>query len=754
MWMELGEGISMSADLRLQKDIMKNQHVSACDEGIDLCRIARELSLPSGEDFFQSLVESLARLLNVETVIIGELPGTSQLNEIRTLAVFSQDHLVENFTYLLAPCEQLACQRVCVIADDALATFPEDHLLSEMGARSYVGMPLLSSAGQSLGLIALHPKQPLENPDFITALLSLFAIRAASELERRQQESHFRNLYQSVEQSPSIVVITDLTGRIEYVNPSFCRITGHQMAEAIGKNPGFIKSGVIDLAVYESLWQTILDGGTWRGELENRKTDGELYWESATISPVHDKHGNPTHFLKVSEDITTRKKAEDKIQEMTHYDRLTGLANLYSFNGFLYRAIESIPQDGRFAVVFLDIDEFSKFNHTFGHITGNSILMEASARLSECLNEGDFIARHSADTFLLLLADIGQTGSVVKRVKQLQNAFVHPFPLLSEGEYSLSCGMGVSVFPDDTNEPGALLQMADTALSEAKLKGRNSIQRYSTMMNAENLRLLNLENDLRSAIVKDELRVYYQPQVDAVSGRLLGLEALARWQHPVLGLVSPGEFIPLAEDVGLIADIGSWVMSQACQHAQQLLREGISFERVAVNISAHQFFHQNLVNEVKAALKSSGLKAEILEVEITESAIMLDPDGAQSVLEQIRALGVNVAMDDFGTGYSSLSYLRRFPINRLKVDRSFVFEIESSEDDAAIVKTIINMAKTLNLSVLAEGVETDFQRDSLATWGCHEFQGFLFARPMPLQDLSVWARANLLETEPVQDPQA
>lgn len=727
-----------------QQDCLKDdsENPAGCTN-IDLCRVARELSLAAGGSFFLSLAESLVRLLDVDSVVIGELPVKSRFEEIRTLAVFSRDHLVENFTYLLAPCEQLACQKICVVANDALDVFPEDHLLAEMGVRGYVGMPLQSISGHTLGIISVFSSRPLENPECVESLLKIFATRAAAELERRQQESLFRNLSQSVEQSPSMVVITDASGRIEYVNPVFCAITGYQIEEVVGKIPDILKSPTPEQERNKDLWRTILGGETWRGELENHKSNGALYWESVTISPVHDEQGSTMNFLIVAEDITLRKQAEDKVREMTYYDRLTGLANLYSFNGMLYREIDDAQNGDRFAVVFLNIDDFSKFNHTFGHIAGNSILMETSARLSDCLRPGDFIARHSADTFVIFLADIAEIEGVASVAKQLQRAFSQPFPLLAEGEYSLSCCMGISVFPDDGADPAVLLQLSDMALAEAKQDGRGSIRCYSSTMNAESLRLLNLENDLRRAVWNEELQIYYQPQVDAASGRLVGLEALSRWDHPKLGMIPPSEFIPLAEEIGLISDIGSWVLTKACQQTQQLLNDGIQLQRIAVNISAHQFFHQNLVHEVETALEKSGLKAEILELEITESAVMLDPEGAQQVLRQIRDLGVNIAMDDFGTGYSSLSYLRRFPINKLKVDRSFVFEIENSEDDAAIVRTIINMAENLNLSVLAEGVETEPQRDSLAAWGCHEFQGFLFARPMPLEDVYVWAGAHV-----------
>lgn len=706
--------------------------------GGDLSRVKAGLPFVAGQDFFHTLARALADLIEVESVVITKLPAQLRTDDVQVLALTSRR---EGQGECLIPfCAQVAEWAGNDKAKGVWGRLPDELLPEELGVRGCVAMPLVDSSGRLIGMIAVFSTSTLSETDQVESLLHIYATRAAAELERRQQENLFRTLYQSVEQSPSIVVITDAEGLIEYVNPSFISSTGYKADDVLGKSPRLLKSEATDPKVYQNLWQTVSSGRTWRGELENRRGDGSHYWESAVISPVQDEMGKTTHYLKVSEDITDRRQAENKIREMTHYDRLTGLANTYSFNDFLFRKAAAACPGDRFAVVFLDIDDFGRINQTFGHVAGNSLLMEVSARLSDSLGAGDFVARHSADTFSLVLGDICEVEDGAGIVKRLRQAFARPFPLMSQGDYSLSSCMGVAVFPDDGTEAQVLLQLADTALSEAKYQGRGSVRCYSKSMTAGNLRRLNLVNELRKAAFREELQVYYQPQVDASTGTFVGLEALLRWQHPQLGSIPPDEFIPLAEEIGLISDIGSWVLARACRQARQMFDDGIRFQRIAVNISAHQFFHHNLVQEIENTLKETGLEPEMLELEITESAVMRDPELAQLILEQIRQLGIGIAMDDFGTGYSSLSSLRKFPINKLKVDRSFVSEIETSEDDAAIVKTVINMAKNLSLSVLAEGVETGFQREALAGWGCDEFQGYLFARPMPQEQLCGWVR--------------
>lgn len=708
--------------------------------GSDLSRVTAGLPFVAGQDFFQDLARTLAELIEVESVVVAKFSEPLCADDTQVLALVSRQNEHDLRESLVPFCVQVA-RKVTDPQDPCRwGVLPGRLLPIDLGFVSGIGKPLVASSGQLIGMLAVLADSVLDDPAQAESLLHIFATRASAELERRHQESLFRNLYQSVEQSPSIVVITDAKGRIEYVNPSFTRSTGYRADDVLGQSPGLLKSKSTDPDIYRNLWRTISSGGTWRGELENRKSDGDLYWESAVISPVQDGQGNTTHYLKVSEDITERRVTESKIREMTRYDRLTGLANSYSFNDFLFRRVAAASPTDRFAVVFLDIDDFGRINQTFGHVAGNSLLMEVSARFSDSLGPGDFVARHSADTFSLIIEGIKGAKSGVDIVRRIQQAFVQPFPLLSQGDYALSCCMGVSVFPEDGKEAEVLLQLADTALSEAKQQGRGAVRCYSKAMTAGNLRMLNLVNELRKADYNEEFLVYYQPQVDAVTGTFVGLEALIRWQHPELGLISPDEFIPLAEEIGLISDIGAWVLSTACRQARQLLNDGICFQRMAVNISAHQFFHHNLVQEIERILQTSGLDAKMLELEITESAVMRDPDLAQLILEQIRQLGVGISMDDFGTGYSSLSCLRRFPISKLKIDRSFVFEIEGSEDDAAIVKTIINMAGNLSLKVLAEGVETGFQKAALTEWGCDEFQGFLFSPPMPVSQLCDWVR--------------
>lgn len=720
----------------------------------DLHRVALEASVVTGDYYFDALVQSLSRLLDAEYIIVGEHLG--QTESVRTVSAILNGQSMPEFRYSLqgTPCHKVIASGVCIYLAGVQSHFPDDKVLVEWEAESYIGVSLRSTTGVTIGLISVIFKQPLVAPGYAESVLRIFGGRAAAELERQQQERILPTLHKAVEQSPGTMMVTDTNGIIEYVNPSFSRVTGYQSHEVLGKTPQILKSGNMDSAVYQAVWGALRDGKSWQGELENRKQNGDIFWESATISPVFDNGGNITHYLKIAEDITERKQVNDQIQQMTYFDRLTGLANSFSFNEELCRKIEEADSSSRFAVVLLDIDDFSKFNHTFGHVAGNSILMETAARLEESVKPGDTIARYSADTFAVLVAYTDEENDVEVAVHRLLQVFGQPYSLLTQGEYAFSSCVGAAIFPADGKDSETLFQHADTALSEAKRSGRNSIQYYAPSMNAANMMLLNLENDLRKAIDRDELRVYFQPQIDAEKGILTGFESLLRWEHATLGMVSPGDFIPLAEESGLITELGAWVLTHACRQAQELRQTGVSFQKIAVNVSARQFFGQNLVLKVQSALLSSGLPPGMLELEITESAVMNDPENTRKVLEEIRALGVQIALDDFGTGHSSLSYLKKFPINKLKIDRSFVKGIESSDDDAAIIQTIIAMTKTLNLSVIAEGVETETQKELLLSWGCHDFQGFLFGRPMPQSEVKSWYKQQQVELKQGQSMSA
>lgn len=552
--------------------------------------------------------------------------------------------------------------------------------------------------------------------------------------ERRQAEEQIRKQSQAIEQSPTAVVITDTGGIIEYVNPKFTELTGYSAEEAIGKNPRILKSGETSSEEYKRLWATITSGGEWRGGFHNKKKNGELYWESTFISPIKSPDGTITHFLAVKEDITDRKQAEETITYMSHYDTLTGLPNRALFNDRLNLALAHAHRNGEiFAVMWLDLDSFKNINDTLGHVVGDQILQGISKRLESCLREGDTVARLGGDEFVLLLPQITNVEDVVKVVQKVFVAIQPPFNFDGRDFYTTT-SIGISLYPYDGEDSETLIKNAEVALYRAKEQGRANYQLYAPDMNEKAFERLAMENSMRRALEREEFIVYYQPIVNIATGQIVSMEALIRWQHPTLGLVSPADFIPLAEETGLIVPIGEWALKTACAQNKAWQEAGLSNIRISVNLSARQFQQPNLVEMVNQTLWATGLVPEYLEFEITESVVMKDADAAIATLRTMKKRGIEIAIDDFGTGYSSLGYLKHFPIDRLKIDRLFIHTIIEDSSDSAITKAIISMAKGLNLRVVAEGVETIEQLEFLDALGCDEMQGYLYSRPVPAKE--------------------
>lgn len=545
--------------------------------------------------------------------------------------------------------------------------------------------------------------------------------------ERVQAEEGLRKLSQAVEQSPVSVIITDFTGAIEYVNPKFEEVTGYCLDEVRGRNPRVLKSGHTSQADYRQLWDTIKRGDTWRGEFLNRRKNGELFWEYASISPIRDARGEIDHFLAVKEDITVRKEYEQRLLHQESYDALTELPNRVLGADRVAQAVVRARREGRsVGVVSLDVDNFKNINDSLGHGSGDALLLQLARRLVAAMREGDTVARLGGDEFLMVLADLATADDAERVLDKVRSVFERPFTVEDMNIY-ITPSIGVTVAPEDSEDVHILLRNADAALHRAKELGRNTTQFFMPEMNERAVKRLELESQLRHALERGELSLHYQPQVISASGRVVGAEALLRWQNPTFGMVSPDRFIPLAEETGLIVPIGRWVLEMVC-------REAVAWPlplRVSVNVSSRQFRDGTLVETVAATLEETGLAAERLELEVTESLLLEDMEGTARILERLQLLGVRIALDDFGTGYSSLSYLKRFPFGVLKIDRSFVNGISDDPDDAALCEAIIQMAHVLNLKVIAEGVETAEQLEYLAARGVDLVQGYYYSRPLP-----------------------
>ena len=548
--------------------------------------------------------------------------------------------------------------------------------------------------------------------------------RKAEEVELRLAATVFAGVGDSI-------CVTDANRQIVLVNAAFSRITGFSEHEAVGQNSRLLKSGVHPQAFYQAMWQQIDRFGNWQGEITNRRKDGSLLVEWVSISAVSNATGKVEHYVGVSSDLSERKETTKRIEHLSSYDPMTELPNRNLFADRLEQAISTARRFSRnAALILLDLDRFRMINDTLGPPVGDEMLVEVARRLQLQVREGDTVGRRSGNEFGFVMANLGHESDVIALAQRMLEAVSVPFEVAGQSVV-ITASIGISVFPKDGETGEALFKSADAALLRAKSAGRNTFRFYSPQMDADAARRLGLENALRYALERDELAVFYQPQVSLDTGNLIGMEALLRWNSVQFGPVSPVEFIPLAEETGLIIPIGEWVLRTACSQTKQWLDLGLMPLRVAVNLSPRQFRQHNLLAVVEDALQRSGLPASALELEITESAFIDDVDDAIAITRQLKSLGVKLSLDDFGTGYSSLAYVSRFPFDKLKIDQGFVRDITENPVNAAIATAAIVMARSLNLAVLAEGVETEAQANFLRGKRCDAIQGFLFSRAVP-----------------------
>lgn len=554
------------------------------------------------------------------------------------------------------------------------------------------------------------------------------------EARRLAAEERIRKLSRAVDQSANAVMITDIHGTIEYVNPKFSELTGYASEEVIGQNPRILKSGELSADTYKEMWNTLLAGKEWYGEFHNRKKSGEPFWCLESISPLKNEQGEITHFVSVKEDISSRKLAESTIRQLAYYDTLTNLPNRRLFADRLEQAAATLKRSGGYlALFYLDPDRLKTINDTLGHAAGDQLLKLMAERIGKQLRQGDTLARLHGDAFALLVNEIAEEEHAVRVAEKIMEAMRLPFHI-GGNELFISTSIGISVYPSDTADLEVLHQHADTALHRAKQLGGNNFQFFTADMNALMVQRLKLENSLRRALEREEFELHYQPQVDIKNGQISGAEVLLRWRSPELGLVAPGNFIHLAEETGLIVPIGEWVLRTACAQAMAWQNQGLRPMRFAINLSARQFREGNLVQIVTGVLAKTGLPPNMLELELTESIIMEKPEQTIATLKELNGLGIQISIDDFGTGYSSLSYLKRLPIQVLKIDQSFVRDISTDPDDKAIVSAVVALAHSLKLKVIAEGVETREQLAYLREIACDDMQGYYYSRPLSADD--------------------
>lgn len=548
--------------------------------------------------------------------------------------------------------------------------------------------------------------------------------------EQKKSELRLKQLSQAVELSPSAVMISDAEGRIEYVNPAFERTSGYSLSEVLGQTPFGIEVYSRSDRNYTGVIEKITSGESWSGELQSQKKTGEIYWENVFFSPIHNDEGEISHYLAVKEDISLRREQEEQLARQAFYDPMTDLPNRMLAFERLRQAMVRADRSGRMvAVIFIDLDHFKSVNDTMGHSYGDQLLIESAKRLKNCIRSEDTVARLGGDEFLVLLTDLVRVETTQPVIDKIIDCFNETFRLGSN-EIHVTASVGISIYPNDAQQESDLLRNADIAMYHAKAKGRNRFKFFTEEMDAEAHERLSIEVELRNALERNELFLEYQPVVDGYSGHVVGFEALARWQSPTFGLVPPNKFIPIAEETGLIHEIGLWVLNEACNTLSYFREQGFERLRVAVNVSSKQFQDFGLVDSVKNALEDANIPSYCLALEITETLLLEEREEVTKIIDQLTGIGVQLSVDDFGTGYSSLGYLKKYPFNTLKIDRSFVQNIVDDADDLNLTKAIIAMAHALHLEVIAEGVEDKVQHALLRAESCDFIQGYLISRPI------------------------
>ncbi|MDX1490404.1 MAG: EAL domain-containing protein [Pseudohongiellaceae bacterium] len=553
--------------------------------------------------------------------------------------------------------------------------------------------------------------------------------------QQRLVEQSMQTLSSAVEQSSSAVLIADKDGMIQYVNPSYMKITGYQAADLVGERSELLYKPDITDSDNRTLWECVRSGKTWEASISSHRRNGERFWQSVSASPIFDDSRQLSHIVLNIEDVSEQRKTHAKMEKLAFYDPLTGLENRRLFKDRLEQGLKQVKRHkSMMALLFLDLDQFKRINDTLGHDAGDDLLCTVARRIKRCVREVDIVSRLGGDEFTILLPDLRDNRSAAHVADKILKALAKPIQLGTQ-EVIVSASIGITMAPDDSLNASVLMRNADLAMYRAKDQGRNNFQFFTDDMNIESVARMSLENELRAAVANDDFVVYFQPQVDMETRSVCGFEALVRWRHLEFDMIPPDRFIPVAEETGLILQLGEIVLRKACMQIKQLEATGIANLSVSVNLSARQFRDQNLIELVKSVLDETNLDPQYLELEITESMLMDNIDQAIDILRQLKALGLTVSIDDFGTGYSSLNYLTRLPVDKLKVDRSFVCNLPHDESHMAITTTIIAMAKQLNMQVIAEGVETKDQLHFLMSKQCNVLQGYLFGAPVSSREL-------------------
>ncbi|AOG21650.1 EAL domain-containing protein [Acidovorax sp. RAC01] len=710
-------------------------------------KVAAAVSASTGTEFFVQLVRNMADALGAQGGCVVRLQPRveGKAPRVTTLAAVLDGNMLPNAEYDLTgtPSLLLLTQREYAVTDKVQQLYPDAPVLRQVGAQAYAGQQLCNGDGEVVGIAFVVFRQAIADTDFITSTLQIFAARASAEIDRQLADARIRHQASLLDKAQDAILVRDLDNRIIFWNKSAERLYGWTQLQVLGQS---IETLLYDEPThFRHATQAVLEHGEWTGEIVQRHRDGSTIEVEGRWTLVRGDDGQPQSILAIDTDIRQRKASEREIQRLAFYDALTGLPNRMLLMDRMHQALATAQrrQQGG-ALLFIDLDNFKTLNDTLGHDQGDLLLQQVAQRLNTCVRSVDTVARLGGDEFVVMLEELSARPHELAMhargvAEKILTLLAVPYALQGY-QYRSTPSIGVAPFTGDETSVGELLKQADLAMYQAKTAGRNTLRFFDPDMQAVVTARAGLETDLRAALAQEEFLLHYQPQLHQ-SGRCVGVEALVRWAHPQRGMVSPGEFIALAEDTGLILPLGRWVLHTACKLLASWRSDPeLTHLTMAVNVSSRQFRHASFVDDVARVLAVTGARASHLKLELTESVLVEDMEATIATMTALRSFGVGFSLDDFGTGYSSLSYLKRMPLDQLKIDQSFVRDLLTDPNDAAIVLTIVGLSRSLGLQVIAEGVETNEQREMLAEAGCMHYQGYLCSRPLAADALETFIR--------------